>query len=192
MRMPRMFTLAVVTALGLAACTSDPTTTEEYQQLAADKAEIETQLTEAQTNLETTKADLEESEGLVDEMRPQLSTLESEKVSAEDRVGELTDELDAWKMFTGSPNEEPYLWSQELFDMSIVVCTTDGTSESDCVCVTNGLESQTALMDLMFFTEITAAAELGAVPINPITDLPDGLSGEFVGLITEIVFDCLG
>ncbi len=190
--MRQILILGAVSVLALSACSSDPTTTEVYQQVEADKVAAQSQLAEVQAELEAAKAALEESEASVSELQPQLSNLESEKVRSEERVGELQDELEAWKEFTGSGSDEPFLWTQELYDATVLTCTFDGTSEEDCMCIVERLESELYLMEVMLMDELAAGVNLGLVPVNPITELPEGLDGEVVGILTEAFVECLG
>jgi hypothetical protein len=190
--MRRILILGAVSALALSACSSDPTTTEEYRQVEADKAAAESQLEEVQTELEAAEVALEQSEATVSELQPQLSNLESEKARSEERAEELEGELEGWIEFTGSPNDEPFFWSQELFDATVLTCTADGTSEEDCMCIMEGLESELYLMEMMLMTELVSAATVGLVPVNPLTEMPEGIDSEVVGILTEAFVECLG
>lgn len=185
-------------ALVASACATDPTTSEEYQQLASDKAATETQLSETESQLTETMADLEaktaalsDSEAQLAEMQSEVASLESDKAEADQRAEDLQGELEVWKQFAGSPNDEPYLWSQELFDAWMLTCTSDGTSQDSCVCFVEGVESQASLMELMLMYELFAAAEFGLVEVNQATDLPEGVDPDLVGVITVSAIDCL-
>ena len=184
--------MSVIGALAVTACAADPTTSDEYQQLLAEKTEVEANSARTEEDLAQAASDLEDSQAALSELEPELETAESELALAQSRVDELQVELDDWKLFTGSPNDEPFLWSQELFDVSVLTCTADGTSQEDCVCIIERIENEAFLMEIMELTEFTAAVELGLLTPNPTTGLPEGIQSDFVGLLTDIFVDCFG
>ena len=184
--------MSVIAALAVTACAADPTTSDEYQQLLAEKTEAEANSARTDEDLAQAASNLEDSQAALSELEPQLQTAESELALAQSRVDELQVELDDWKLFTGSPNDEPFLWSQELFDTSVLTCTADGTSQEDCVCAIERIENEAFLMEIMELTEFTVAVELGLLTLNPRTGLPEGLQSDFVGLLTDISVDCFG
>jgi hypothetical protein len=60
------------------------------------------------------------------------------------------------------------------------------------MCIVERLESELYLMEVMLMDELAAGANLGLVPVNPTTELPEGLDGEVVGILTEAFVECLG
>jgi outer membrane murein-binding lipoprotein Lpp len=180
----------LLTGLVLAGCTSDPTASPEYAELEASVAALESDLSATEAELAAAEGDLEAANAAVSALETQVSELEGENAAANDRLASLETSLEEWKAFTGSPNDEPFVWSQEYFDTFVLTCSTTD-SEDACICFAEGFEEQATLMDMLYFTELNAAAFANLVEVEPQTGLPLGTPPEIASLAGDVAFRCL-
>ena len=223
-RLLRLSSAAIALLVFAGACSSDPTASDEYEQLSAEKSVVEAQLNEAEgarddassradeaaaardealaaidvsnaraDGAEATVAELEasvsEAQARADGAEATVVELEASVSEAQARADDTRAELDTWIAFVGD-TDEPFTWSQELFDASVLTCMVDGSSEADCRCLLEVVEEEVSLLDLMFGTELIAAAELGLIEFDPVTELPEGFPIDLALQFGSAFFTC--
>ena len=80
---------------------ADPTTSDEYRQLAEDMSDIESELAESRTELDVKTQELAESESSIASLLEELSALESELTAAKEESEVVRSELEALQKVLG-------------------------------------------------------------------------------------------
>lgn len=185
----RLFPAACVMALLLVAgCSSDPTTSDEYAALQAERNDLAGELESAEAERDRLAAEVTSLQGEVDGQQSELERLQSENESLVDSVADADAQLAALEASTAA-------WPQEMKDLFLEGCVQDpieGVTVEEvtalCGCVTDEMEKELTLTE--FFTLSLALADPG-VELDPITGFPKDMPDDLAEAIFQAMSTCM-
>jgi len=191
LQLSRLRNLGAVFVLVLAACASDPTASQEYQDLETRLETAESDLTATQSDLSDVRAELDDVRAELEDAEASLSAADATAEEAAEEISSLEEALAAAEAALEASVQEVGTWPAPMRQGFIDACAAEPdptlTEEQNlalCTCMADNLEQTVSLEDLLALG-LSIEAE-----VDPTTGLPAGMDERLAAVFLTAAFTC--